>query len=87
MIASENESLSGPILLVGEEDSAMAIDWLILAPEESVKGDKESLTQEYELWRLVWLETKTEGEEVGEDRGDHSDPYAGERVGGLGGQW
>lgn len=49
MIASKNESLSGPILLVGEADSAMAIDWLILAPEESVKGDKESLTQEYEL--------------------------------------
>lgn len=49
MLASENKSLSGLILLVGEVDSAMAYGWLILAHEESVKGDKAYLTQEYEF--------------------------------------
>lgn len=44
MLASENEFLSRLILVVGEVDSAMASGWLILALEESVTGDKESLT-------------------------------------------
>lgn len=49
MIKCQNVSVSGPVLLMGGVDSAMASVWLFLAPDKFVSGDKESLTINYEL--------------------------------------